>query len=124
MHYTFSVSEDGNYVVSTMHGELTNENAKQHNIETHNLGKSMGIDRFLVDAVDCRYVQTPVQHYEFINSNEPMVEIMNRKARVAILVHPDDQSHDFFETVARNAGHDLTIFRDRESAIHHLIHDL
>jgi hypothetical protein len=41
--------------------------------------------------------------------------------RVAVLVRPEDHSHDFAETVTKNAGQDITIFRDREAAINHLL---
>lgn len=40
---------------------------------------------------------------------------------VALLVDPDDHSHDFIEIVARNSGHDFTLFRDHEQVINHLL---
>lgn len=42
-------------------------------------------------------------------------------ARVAAVVSPEDHSHDFFETSARNNGMDFTLFRNREHAIRHLL---
>ena len=40
-----------------------------------------------------------------------------RSAHVAILVSPDDRSHDFIETVNRNAGYNVRVFRDADAAI-------
>lgn len=46
---------------------------------------------------------------------------IDKKARVAILASPEDHSHDFVETATRNAGLDVTLFRDRGLAIRHLL---
>jgi hypothetical protein len=39
---------------------------------------------------------------------------------VALLVDPEDHSHDFVETVGRNAGLNVTLFRDRDAAKQYL----
>lgn len=43
---------------------------------------------------------------------------------VALLVSPDDHSHDFIETVARNAGLNVTIFTDLQAAKAYLTGDI
>ena len=43
-------------------------------------------------------------------------EGINKYARVATLVSPDDHSHDFMETVARNAHLDVKTFTDPDQA--------
>jgi hypothetical protein len=48
---------------------------------------------------------------------------IDKTALVAVLVRPDDHSHDFVETVARNSGLRVTLFRDRERAEDHLRSD-
>ena len=45
-------------------------------------------------------------------------------ARVALLVSPGDHSHDFVETAARNAYLDVTLFRDKDAAVRHLLQGL
>ena len=124
MPYTITVSEDKKYIISKSIGGFTNEMARQQNIDGYALGLKLGIDRFLVDLIDSPYEGSAIDHYEFANTRTEEQEQYNRYSRVALLVHPDDHSHDFFETVSRNAGFDVTIFRDREAAIQHLIHDL
>ncbi|MBI9049821.1 MAG: hypothetical protein JEZ00_10400 [Anaerolineaceae bacterium] len=124
MAYKIEVSAEKTYIILTVTGDLTNEQAMQQNIEAHALGKSLGISRFFVDMVESRFVGSTLNHYEFVNKDMNESDVINRYARVVALVHPDDHSHDFMETVSKNNGHDLTLFRDREAAIHYLIQDL
>lgn len=42
----------------------------------------------------------------------------------ALQVSPDDHSHDFIETVARNAGLSVTIFTDLQAAKAYLTEDV
>jgi hypothetical protein len=44
------------------------------------------------------------------------VDGIDKYARIATLVNPDDHSHDFIETVARNAGLNVKIFTDPDQA--------
>ncbi len=46
---------------------------------------------------------------------------IDKYAHVAVLVSPDDHSHDFVEVVARNSGLNVTLFRDLAAAIKHLL---
>ena len=124
MPYTITVSDDKKYIISKSTGGFTNEMARQQNVDGYALGLKLGINRFLIDVVDSTYEGTPIDHYEFANTRTESQKQYSHYSRIAILVHPLDHSHDFFETVSRNAGFDVTIFRDREEAIQHLIHDL
>jgi hypothetical protein len=124
MPYKITVSDDKKYIITKSIGGLNNDIAGQQNREAQALAMELGIDRFLVDMVESSYEGGPIEHYEFANTRDFTPDRYNRYARVAILVRPDDDSHDFFETVARNAGFDITIFRNREEAIQHLIGDM
>lgn len=70
---------------------------------------------------ESRNVDTISRIYEFAYEDMKTPEGIDKNARVALLVSPEDHSHDFVETVARNTGMDVTLFRDREAAINHLI---
>jgi hypothetical protein len=94
---------------------LTRESALTNNIEAHALGRQLGINRYLSDLTDCRNVESPVEDYTFATADMD-IEAIDHLARVALLVAPDDHSHDFIETVFRNAGLNVTIFRSREAA--------
>jgi hypothetical protein len=121
MSYEITVDENQQYIILTTHGDLTNQKAMEQNLEAHALGKQLGINRFLVDSTDSRYIGTPVSHYQFAYEELKTEPKIDAAARVAAVVSPEDHSHDFFETVARNNGMDFTLFRNRENAIRHLL---
>ncbi|MBI9049822.1 MAG: hypothetical protein JEZ00_10405 [Anaerolineaceae bacterium] len=124
MSYTIKVSEDKLYIIVVTSGELTNEISMQQSIEASELGAKLSINRYLFDHTNCRYVESPINHYEFVNKEIKSSDAVDPHARIAAFVHPEDHSHDFIETVSRNAGVDVTLFRDRDEAIQHLIHDI
>ena len=124
MPYTIKVSKDNKFIETISIGAMNNAVARQQNLEAQALGFEHNIDRFLVDVTESRFEGSALDHYGFANESVMKAEQYNRYARVAILVHPEDDSHNFIETVSRNAGFDITIFRDRDAAVHHLTHDL
>ena len=93
----------------------------KQNLETHALGDELGISRYLVEATEAVNVDSTLENYSFAYTDMQTPTGINKAAIVALLVSPDDHSHDFIETVSRNAGLNVTIFRDRELAIHHLL---
>ena len=123
MPYTIEVSENKHYIITTVEGDLTNAQAIEQNIKAHQLGASMGISRYLVDLTASHYIGTTLDHYEFAYKDMQGSDMINRNARVALLVAKDDYSHDFVETVSRNNGMDVSLFRDRQAAINHLEKD-
>lgn len=123
MAYTIEVAENKRYIIITVEGDQTNQLAMEQNIKAHEIGNAMGISRFLVDLTHSQFTGTALDHYKFAYEDMSSYEVINRNARVATLVAADDHSHDFVETVASNAGMDVTIFRDRAAAIAHLERD-
>lgn len=121
MPYSITVSEDGKYIVAKHVGSLTGDQVIQRTREAHALGEKLGINRHLMDVSEARNVDTVTNNFEFAYQNIVRSQGINMTARVAVLVSPDDHSHDFVETVTRNAGQNVTFFRDRESAIRHLL---
>jgi hypothetical protein len=95
----------------------------EYNLAAHALAKQLGIDRFLMDLTDSRNVESVTSKYIFAYSDMKNTPGINRNARVALLVNPDDHSHDFILTVAQNSGLNTTMFRDRQAAIEHLLKD-
>ena len=121
MSHKLNVSDDQKYIIMTATGELTNEIADQQMADLYKLANEMGIKNFLIDLVNCRFVGSTIEQYEYASSEVPESGFVNRGDKFAFLVHPDDHSHDFVETVSRNSGFDVTLFRDREKAINHLL---
>ncbi len=89
--------------------------------EAHMLGAELGITRYLVDLTEARNDDSVTKTYHYAYENMKIPSGINPSARVAMLVNPEDHSHDFVETALRNAGHNVTLFRNRESAIKHLL---
>ncbi|MHB9027638.1 MAG: hypothetical protein ACYC9O_02595 [Candidatus Latescibacterota bacterium] len=73
-----------------------------------------------MDVTESRNIESSTKGYQFAHS-DMMTDKIDRFARVAMLVSPGDHSHDFIETVSRNAGLNVTLFRDREQAVRHLL---
>ena len=122
MSCTINASENGKYIIQKVIGTYNRKLALKNDIEAHALGKKLGINRYLVDVVECINTESSAEKYKFAYE-DMKTESIDRSARVAILTHPDDHSHDFIETVIRNAGFDVTLFRDRKLAIKHLCDD-
>ncbi|MDY0020055.1 MAG: hypothetical protein RBT47_08645 [Anaerolineae bacterium] len=120
MAYSITPSDDGKYIIMKVTGNFNRQLAMQYNLESHTLGKSLGINRYLVDLTEARNLNTTVEDYEFAYKDMKTPEI-DRTAIVAVMVSPGDHSHDFIETVARNAGLNTRLFTDRDLAIRHLL---
>ena len=121
MDYTIAPSEDGKYIVITVRGEINGESATKITLEAHALGRELGIERFLEDLTECRNLETDTHNYTFARKDLLRQKGLNYTARVALLVSPDDRSHDFVAMVTRNSGLDVRLFTDREQAVQHLL---
>jgi hypothetical protein len=115
-------SENGKFVILKVYGEYNRKLALELNLEAHALAKKLNINRHLVDVTECTNTESTTDKYKFAYE-DMKTESIDRSARVVILTDPDDPSHDFIETVMRNAGFDVSIFTDRELAIKHLNED-
>lgn len=115
-----SLSDDSSYVILEVTGELTGESLMPHNIKAHEVGKEKGIKKYLVDVTNARNTETVLNNYKFAYEEIRHTPEMDVTAIVAMLVAPDDHSHDFFETAARNSGLNITLFRNKQKAIEYL----
>ena len=61
-------------------------------------------------------MRSPVDVYELIDDDIVKETKLRPRARVVVLVAPDDTSHDFMITVAQNAGLNVQLVRDRQTA--------
>ena len=121
MSYTLYPSEDRKYIVLKHWGEMNREVGMTRVMEAHKLGAEIGIGRYLVDLTEAINLDAASESYFYAYEDLKIPPEIRGNTRVAMLVSPDDHSHDFVETVLRNTGHDVTLFRDRELAIKHLL---
>ena len=124
MSYTIYPSEDRKYIVLKHKGEMNREVGMTRVLEAHKLGAEIGINRYLVDLTEAINLDPASKSYMYAYEDLKTPSGINLNARVAMLVSPDDHSHDFVETVLRNAGHNVTLFRDQELAIEHLLKEI
>jgi hypothetical protein len=120
MPHRIYVSEDSTYIVMEVEGEITASAQLQRVIESHKLGRELGIKKFLVDVVRARNTQRDLENYRFAHHEIPESPEINKAATIAMVVAPDDHSHDFVEVVSRNSGQNVTLFRDMDDAVRFL----
>jgi hypothetical protein len=120
MSCTIEASANRKYIVQTITGEITRELAIKYNEDAHAMGKLLGIKKYLVDLRKARNVDTVSNNYNFAYKDMQEDSLIDVSARVVVVVSPDDHSHDFIETVAKNSGLDVTLFADLEKAVEYL----
>lgn len=119
MQHVISLSEDKNYIILKYVGEISRQPALKVTEEAHMFGSRKGIKHYLVDVTEAVNVENLLENYDFAYDDLAQANI-DRSACIAMLVNPDDQTHDFVETLLINAGHDVKLFRDRDTAINYL----
>jgi len=120
MSHMISLSDDSTYIILEVRGEITRQTAMQFNLEAHKLGKRKGIKKYLMDCINARNVDTVLNNYQFAYEDMRHTEGIDITAIVAAVVAPEDHSHDFIETTAKNSGLNVTLFRDKQKAIEFL----
>ncbi|RPI72832.1 MAG: hypothetical protein EHM47_07395 [Ignavibacteriales bacterium] len=118
--YNISISENSTYIILEITGDITRQNAMQKNVKVHKFGREHGIKKYLVDLTNSRNKDTIINNYQFAYKDIQNTPDFDKTAIVAFVVAPEDNSHDFIETVARNNGLNITIFRDKGKAIEFL----
>lgn len=121
MKYSIEVSGDKRYIILTILGSISRESAMLANIEAHKLGNELGINKYFVDLTQAINSESVLENYEFAYTDMKRESIINRFAKVVMLVSADDHSHDFIETLSVNTGLNVKLFRDHTQALNHLL---
>jgi len=116
MDYQVTMADSGRYVLVKVQVPMTSAVGVQCGALAARLGAETGVNRYLFDLRDSPNVQTIVDNYEFAYREMPDFGF-SRQSRSALLVRPDDRSHDFIETAFLNAGYLVKLFRDAAAAI-------
>jgi hypothetical protein len=120
MKYEINISSDKRYIIVKVTGEMDGLAAMQYTEEAHIMAKSNGIDKFLIDLTEARNTLRVIENYEFAYEKVAPNPLINKLAKVALLVSKNDHSHDFIETVSINTGLLVKLFRNHESALNYL----
>ena len=118
MAHSISVSDDGLYVIGVPDGDLTRESAVEISRAMYERGMELGISCFLLDAVNARNLDAPLENTRFTRDDVP--GIMPLETCFVVLADPVDRSHDFHVAFAQTQGVDISLFQDRTEAIEHL----
>jgi isopentenyldiphosphate isomerase len=110
------ISDNGKYIIVRVKENMTRTLAERLGLEAVQLGNTKNITRFLYDLRDSRNTETINANYIFANQDMKRIE-PNPENMIAMLTSPNDKSHDFIETVLRNAGYTVKLFIDEAEAI-------
>lgn len=114
------VKEPGEaFITLKYEGKVTRNFVFSRTLEAHALGAQLGINCYLVDMIEARNADSVLNNYQFVHTDLRSSGI-NVHARVAVLVTPDDHSHDFVVLVSQNASNNVHIFNDRALAVQFL----
>jgi hypothetical protein len=114
--YEISIAENGKYVRVKVTAAITTELARQFSIDASSYGAKNDLKRYLFDVREARNVASTLLNYQY--AHKEMADMkLDKTARSAILVSPADKSHDFIETLSRNAGYNVRLFTDEAAAI-------
>jgi len=120
MDCQFIRSAKDDYLTLSYSGEVNRDTIFNSTLKAHEFGRIHGLKKYLADFANAVNTDTAENTYDFAYINVQQSKIIDKSAIVAILVAPDDHSHDFAETVCRNIGYNVTLFRDRKKAIEYL----
>jgi hypothetical protein len=121
MKFNIAPSKDKKYIIIEISGNITVESIMQPIMQAHALGAKLKINRYLMDVTNARNVDSVVKNFHFAYEDMKTTNGIDQTAMVASLVDPDDHSHDFVETVLKNAGFNFKIFRNRQKAVDFLL---
>jgi hypothetical protein len=119
MKYNVEVSADGKRVEVKVCTSVTADLERSLAEEAVTLAKSRDIWQYFVDVSGVPNFAAPFDQYRL--AYQDMARLgLGRRSRFAVVHSPGDQSHDFIETVMRNAGYQCRLFEDRLSALNWL----
>jgi hypothetical protein len=119
--FSLSVPSHSNYILIDVKRPMTIDLARQCGEGIAALGQEKNINRFLFDLRSAPSLTNPAHDYNFAHYDMKDLN-MPRNHRAALLVDPEDKSHDLFETVMVNAGYSTRLFQDKCTAITWLVH--
>ena len=114
--YEMSLSASGKYAIILVTGEVTSAIAAKFGREAEDFGNNTGVDRYLFDLRGARNIETVSGNFDFAYEKLPETNL-SRTSRSAMLSSPEDSSHDFVETLLRNSGYKVRMFKEKQLAV-------
>ena len=104
----------------TLIGEIDYASVYERVSEAHALAAELEVRCHLVDLTEARNPYATLETAREARRTAGPGPGIDRRACLAILVDPDDSSHDLFIAMLQSAGQDATVFHDRAEAVAHL----
>ena len=123
MNFKITISENREYIIGKVYGKLNKEIAQQLAKEYAKIINSTGIKRILNDVRGSSNDMSFPNNYKYAYSDVKFLGLP-RDIRAAIVSSEGDDSHDFQETVAINAGYNVKVFHSIEQAVKWLLADI
>jgi len=116
MGFEVTSCEADRYIRITAWEPFVEEEAMQAAREALALGARLGVRVFLYDARQSPNMKSILTNYRVAYHELRALDI-DPGASAAILVSPDDHSYDVVETLCRNAGYNIRLFRKEGAAV-------
>ncbi len=116
MEFKISISENGKYLIVDVFQAITGELEKNFLKESIEVIKAHNIKNIFVDVSTVQNIARITDNYKFAYDETKRLG-HPRDVKIAVFVNPEDHSHDFMETLFKNAGYNCNIFQDKSSAI-------
>ena len=114
------LSGDSSYIILKYTGDVNRKIIFEYTVKAHASGKKQGIKKYLVDMTDSINTDSDFNTYNFACQDMNNSDLIDRKAIAALLVSPDDHSHDYAEAISLYSGLNTRLFRDYDKAVEHL----
>ena len=115
MDFELCLAPEGDHAVLTNYADVTYSSSIQRQRAMRAFSDEHKLTRFLIDTRGRRFVGGTVELYTFVRKTLP-AEGYDRHWRVALVTSPDDNSHDFLETVCQNACYQVMVFKNLKKA--------
>jgi hypothetical protein len=116
MGYEISISETRKYILARVTGPMTRQVAMQVAKDVTVLGIENKLKNYLFDVRDAPNIETNSSVYFFAYRDIASI-VYDRSTVFAILATPGDTSYNFAEIVIKNAGYQVSLFTEKDSAI-------
>lgn len=119
--YKIFLSENKDFVIVDYHGVVDRKTGLEVAIAAQVFGRKHNINKCLLDLRGCVNKESIIDNYEFAYNDTGKSPNIDKAICIVMLVDAKDHSHDFIETVSRNNGFNMTLFRDETQAIDFLL---
>jgi hypothetical protein len=114
LEYAVSYTETADIISVSAKGHLTSEKIIEVDAQVIKMATEKNCKRVLCDYTETRFVESILRIYE--NPDRKRAIGFPDTIRLATIYATDEREHLFWETVCRNRGFDVRVFKKRDEA--------